>query len=78
MAVKRQAFEELLSQPEALLSDQRHQLAELDDQIRAAPRAKGISWSPLERAAGGSPLSIALQNRHFTTATVKSALGADG
>lgn len=53
MSAKTASFEELLSQREELIAEQTQQLAELENAIRAAARAKGFAWAPLG-VKGGS------------------------
>jgi hypothetical protein len=51
-ATKNQTFEYLLQERERLLSEQAQQLAELENEIRAAARAKGFAWAPLGPSGG--------------------------
>jgi hypothetical protein len=51
-ATKTATFEELLQERERLLSEQAKQLAELENAIRAAARAKGFAWAPLGPSGG--------------------------
>jgi hypothetical protein len=51
-ATKTTTFEELLQERERLLSEQAKQLADLENAIRVAARAKGFSWAPLGPSGG--------------------------
>jgi Domain of unknown function (DUF4145) len=51
-ATKTATFEELLSRREALISEHAQQLAELENEIRAAARATGFAWAPLGPSGG--------------------------
>lgn len=51
-AIKTASFEELLSQRESLIAEQAKQLRDLENEIRAAARAKGFVWAPLGPSGG--------------------------
>lgn len=51
-AAKNQTFEELLARREDLLADHQAQLVSLENEIRAAARAKGFAWAPLGPSGG--------------------------
>jgi hypothetical protein len=51
-ATKQQSFEDLLASREQLIAEQAKQLAELENEIRAAARAKGFAWAPLGPSGG--------------------------
>jgi hypothetical protein len=51
-ATKQSNFEDLLEEYERVKAEQAKELAELENQIRAAARARNFSWAPLGASGG--------------------------